>query len=109
MLSLKRTLANSDGFVQVAIGAELEHQVDVVLGLKGLEQVDSVGVVAEVQVDAELLGALIDGKGRGAVDGGGALGDDLDGHGLVGYKILGLEDHTKGAIVERGDCFVSSM
>jgi hypothetical protein len=109
VLSLERTLANTNGLVQIAIGAELEDQVDVVLGLKRLKHVDNVGVLTKVEVNAKLLGALINSESRRAVDGGGALGDDLDGNVVAGYKVLGLEDHAEGAIVERGDCLVSSI
>jgi hypothetical protein len=55
VLSLERTLANTNGLVQVAIGAELEDQVDVVLGLKRLKHVDNVGVLTKVEVNAKLL------------------------------------------------------
>jgi hypothetical protein len=109
VLSLKGALANTDGLVQVAIGAELKDQVDVVLSLERLNEVYNVGVVAKVEVNAKLLGALIDCESGRAVDGGGALGDDLDGNVVAGHKVLGLEDHAKGAIVERGDCLVSSI
>jgi hypothetical protein len=109
VLSLEGTLANTDGLVQVTIGAELKDEVDVVLGLERLKQVDNVGVVAEVEVNAKLLGALIDCESGRAIDGGGALGDDLDSNVVASHKVLGLEDHAEGAIVERGDGLVSSI
>jgi hypothetical protein len=81
----------------------------VVLGLKRLEQVDNIGVVTKTQMDTKLFGALINGKSGGAVDGGRALGDDLDGNMVTRYQVLGLEDHAKGAIVKRRDCFIPSI
>jgi hypothetical protein len=109
VLSLKRALAVANGFVEVTIGAELKNEVDVVLGLKRLEQVDNIGVVTKTQMDTKLFGALINGKSGGAVDGGRALGDDLDGNMVTRYQVLGLEDHAKGAIVKRRDCFIPSI
>lgn len=109
MLSLERALAIANGFVQVTIGTELKNKVDVVLGLKRLEQVDNIGVITKAQVNTKLFGALIDCKGGRAVDGGRTLGNDLDSNMVASYKILGLEDHAKGAIVKRGDCFIPSI
>jgi hypothetical protein len=109
VLSLKGTLANTDGLVKVAIGAELKDQVDVVLGLEGLEQVDDIGMVTKVEVDTKLLGTLIDCESGRAVDGGRALGDDLDSNVVTSHKVLGLENHAEGATVEWRDGLVSSI
>jgi hypothetical protein len=109
VFGLQRTLVEADGFVEVAIGAELEDEVDVVLALEGLEQIDDVVVGAKAKMDTELFGALIDSEGGRTVDGGGRLGNDLDGNIVVGYQVLGLEDHAKGAMVERRDGLVSSI
>lgn len=78
-------------------------------GLERLEKVDNVGVRAEAKVDAELLGAFVDGKGGGASDGCSRLGDDLDGNHFVSYKILCLEDHAERAMVEGRYSFISSI
>jgi hypothetical protein len=109
VLSLQRALAEADGFIEVAIRAKLENKVDVVLRLERLEQVHNVGVRGNAEVDVKLLGTLVDGDDGRAGIGGRRLGDDLDGHIITGYKVLGLEDHSKGAMVEGGDGFISSI
>ena len=60
-------------------------------------------------MNAELFGAFVDGKSGGVRDGGGRLGDDLDGNEFVGYEVLGTEDHAEGSMVEWRDDFVSSI
>lgn len=109
VLGLQGTLVEANGLVQVAIGAILQHQVDVVLRLERLKKVDHIGVIAEAKVDAKLLGALVDGEGRRAVDSSRRLGDNLDGDKLVSGQVLSLEDHAKGAMVEGRDGLVSAM
>lgn len=109
VLRLQRTLVKADGLVQVTVGAVLEDKVDVVLGLKGLEKVDDVGMGTKPEVDTELLRALVDSKCRRAIDGSRGLGNNLDGNEIIGHKVLGLEDHAKGAIVECRNGFVSAM
>ena len=109
MLRLERALAEANGFIEVAIRAELEHKVDVVGALEGLEAVDNVRVRADAEVDAQLLGALVNSEGGGAASGRRGLCDDLDGNVFVGYQIAGLEDHAKGAMVEGTNGFVLSI
>jgi hypothetical protein len=60
-------------------------------------------------VDVEFLGTLIYSKGRWPGVGSIGLGDDLDRDGLAGYEILGLEDHSKGTMIEGRDYFISSI
>jgi hypothetical protein len=81
----------------------------VVLGLERLKQVDDVGVGAKAKVDTKLLGSLVNGKGRRAVDGGRWLRDDLDGHEVIRHEILCLEDHAEGAMVEGCDGLIASV
>ena len=109
VLGLHGAAVVADGLVEVAVGAKLQNDVDVVLALEGLKQVDGVVVGAEAEMNTELFGALIDGKGGRAVDSGSGLGNDLDGDVVAGYQVLCLEDHAKGAMVERGDGLVSSV
>jgi hypothetical protein len=109
MLSLHRTLVVANGFVEIAIGAKFQNDVDVILALERLDQVDDMVMGAKVEMNTELFGAFIDSKGGRAIDSGGRLGNDLDGDVVTGYQVLGLEDHAKGAMVERGDGLVSSI
>jgi hypothetical protein len=94
VLSLERTLADTDGFVKVAIAAEFDHNVLVVLSLEGVYQVDDVVVVRELRVDLQLLRVVIGSEvGRaGRLLNGLRLGDALDGDVLAGERVLGPED-----------------
>ena len=60
-------------------------------------------------MDVEFFGTFVDREGRSPVAGGGRLGDDLDCHMIAGYKVLGLEDHPEGTMVERRNGFISSI
>jgi hypothetical protein len=64
---------------------------------------------AKTEMNTELFGALINRKRGRTVDSGGALSDDLDSNVVAGYQVFGLEDHTKGAMVEWRDGFISSI
>jgi hypothetical protein len=59
-------------------------------------------------MNLELLGSLVN-EDHVVGLGSGGLGDDLDGYDLAGIEILGLEDHAEGAMVKRGDGFISSI
>jgi hypothetical protein len=109
VLGLQGALVETDGLIEVAIGAKLQDQVDVVLALEGLNQIYNIVVRAEAKVNAEFLGALVNGESGGAVDGSGGLGDDLDCNVVASYEVLGLEDHAKGAMIEGRNGFVSSI
>jgi hypothetical protein len=101
-------MALSDSLVEITLTAELEDQVEVRLGLERVEQVDDVGVRAQAAMQNEFLRLLVDGKIGASFRAGTLLGKALDGHGLVGHEILGLEDHTERSMVEGGDCLVTS-
>lgn len=109
VLRLQGTLIEADGLVKVAIGAILQHEVDVVVGLPGLNEINNVGVVAKTKVDTKLLRTFINGKGSRAVDSGRGLSHNLDGNKLVSGEVLGLKDHAERAMVESRDGFVSAM
>jgi hypothetical protein len=109
MLCFKGTLAKTNGLVKVTVGTKLENEVDVVLGLERLKQVDDMSMITDAEMDAQLLRALINCESGRAVDSGRGLGDDLDGNVVARYKVFGLEDHAKGAMVEWGNGFVSSI
>jgi hypothetical protein len=66
-------------------------------------------VRADAEMNAKLFRALVDSEGRRVESSGGALGDDFDGNMFASYDVLGLEDHTEGAMIERRDSFVSSI
>lgn len=88
MLGLQGAGSGPDGFVQVTPGAELEHDVNMSLGLEGVDEIDNVGVRTELGVARELLGSFVNGKGGIEVTRSGFLGQALDGNELVGGEIL---------------------
>lgn len=97
VLGLERALFGADGFVEVAIAAEFDDNVLVVLGLERVNQIDDVLVVRKLGVDLQLLGVVVDGVGRRTrrLLFSARLGDALDGDVVAGESILGAEDQAE--------------
>jgi hypothetical protein len=97
VLGLERTLADTDGFVEVAIAAEFDHDVLMVLGLERVHQVDDIVMMGKLRVDLQLLrvvvGSVVGRAGR--LLNGLRLGYALDGDVLAGECVFGSEDQAK--------------
>ena len=97
VLGLERALFGADGFVEVAIAAQFDDNVLVVLGLESVNQIDDVLVVRKLAVDLQLLRVVVDGVGRRAsrLLFSARLGDALDGDVFFGESVPGLEDQAE--------------
>lgn len=109
VLRLQRAGARADRAIQVTPRAELEDEIDMGIGLEGVNQIDDITVGAEVGVTGQLLRPLIDRKGGVALGDSRFLGEHLDGDVLVGVQVPGHEDHTEGAMIKRRESLEASI
>jgi len=109
VLRLQGSMAVADGLIEVTLRAELQDQIDVGIGLEGIDEIDNVAVLAQAAVQEELLRLIVDGEVQPGVTRGRPLGETLESDGLVGQEVVSLEDHAEGAVVEWRDGLVASM
>ena len=101
VFGLARSATDTDGFVEVAIGTILEDKVDVVFGLEVMDEVNDVRMISDPAMDCEFLGAIVHRQGRWAVGNSRRLGQTLQSNKIGRPGVIRLEDHPKGAMVER--------
>lgn len=101
VIGLTRSATSADSFVEVAIGTVLEDEVDVVFGLEVMDEIDDIRMIANAAMDGEFLGAVVDNHGLRATDNSRGLGEALQSYEVASPGVVGLEDHAKGAMVER--------
>ena len=109
MLGLEGTVALADSLVEIALRTEFENQIHVSIRLEGVQKVDDVAVVSKANVESRLLRLVVDGEVQAGLGGRRALGQALDGDGLVGDKISSHEDHAERAMVERRNRLVAAI
>ena len=63
VFGLKRSLTGTDGLVEISVGAVLEDEVAVVVGLERSDEVDNVAVVTDARVDCKFFGSIVNSHG----------------------------------------------
>jgi hypothetical protein len=81
----------------------------VAFGLKGMDQVNNVGVGAESRVGLELLGELIDGQPIRSSSRRTRLQETLYSNQFIPQDVFGKVDHPEGAVVQKLDRLEASI
>jgi hypothetical protein len=74
-----------------------------------VEEIDNVAVKTKPGVESKLLGPLIHGQVKSSLRRSRSLGETLDSNSFIGQKVVALEHHAKGAMVEGRDCLITAI